>query len=76
MSETLTEIFTCDDNCDDPCPRHDAENKLQDSLNRMTLAKNRAVSLLKSQRDFLWDFGKRTMALELQKSIEELEDVK
>lgn len=30
--ERLTTICTCDDNCDDPCPRHGREDQLESDL--------------------------------------------
>jgi len=55
--ETLTEICTCDDFADEPCPRHRRENYLQDEVIKL---KNENAVL----RDIIFGFNNHLLKMQ------------
>ena len=63
--EKITEICTCDDNVDSPCPRHKRENELQDKVVRTQTQLAEAVKLLIECKRF------RPLGLNLERIFKE-----
>ena len=55
--EVLTEVCTCDDNIDTPCPRHERENTLQDMVVKLQNEN-------KTLRDIIFGFNNHLLKMQ------------
>lgn len=55
--EIFTEVCTCDDNCDEPCPRHQRENELQDRVIELENREMRLIEVLSAHECWCYEEG-------------------
>jgi len=72
--ERLTEICTCDDNCDSPCPRHKIENEQQNEIIRLRnhLKCMRSLVNKQAEDEGLWFIAETAPEAYLQKELRKL----